>query len=870
MLKHEASHEILVNFFTNLSFLLKDVIKTKKYFQMKLLARNEINSLIWTLSKSYSVKTFLNELLIEMPKENKHTSQLKSYRIRMKEKNSRYFPGIVNLQVLGSGAKGAPRSLYLFTDQSRYLFNCGEGSQRLAHEHKMKLSKLEHIFLTHGSWENIGGLPGVALTIQDVGVPQITLHGPLGIDEIFSATRRFVILRNLSIKSAICTKNNCFEDKAIQVKYIPISIEGKERTTAVSLTRSPRSDFESSEDETDYYAHERSNSPKNTKKRRSSSVEPLSVRDRDIKLWLEVMCYAVKIQPRPGTLCLEKCVEAGVEPGPMLGRLKAGEDIVLPNGKVVKSADVILPGGPSPTFLVVECPNESFLPVFEKEPEFRKYQIGAPNTEDIAYLVVHFTPPNIMKDPLYQKWMERFPASTNHLILNENNSCMGSTAVHKVQHKLNILDPSIFPLLNDPGFSNSDCKYKNSNGNSEILTNNETNSSQHKFELTKAFFIIEAKTFHKIHLRPQTDMDQSNLLKIDPEEYKSEVMNIPGFSAELNNLHSSLVKFSSSKEYEYPNLVFLGTGSCIPNKARNTSAILVNISGNKRILLDCGEGTYGQLVRFYGTAKVEEILSGLRAIYISHLHADHHIGLIALLKAKMKISDGNSLILLAPQQIIPWLSLYDKHFESILQNLELIPNSDMLNNKYKLSEGCQNRIREALDIQNIQTTYVRHCPNAFGIAVTHKNGWKITYSGDTMPCENLVEIGANSDILIHEATMEDELLAQAKAKLHSTTSEAIEIGKRMNAKFTILTHFSQRYAKVPRLICGEDEQFANNVGIAFDNMKIRFCDVPKLQYLYPALRILFQEECEELEQAALKRHLRQERACKKKQKTEIT
>jgi ribonuclease Z len=44
----------------------------------------------------------------------------------------------------------------------------------------MKLAKLEHIFITHPSWENIGGLPGVALTIQDVGVPEITLHGPAG------------------------------------------------------------------------------------------------------------------------------------------------------------------------------------------------------------------------------------------------------------------------------------------------------------------------------------------------------------------------------------------------------------------------------------------------------------------------------------------------------------------------------------------------------------------------------------------------------------------------------------------------------------------------------------------------------------------
>lgn len=45
----------------------------------------------------------------------------------------------------------------------------------------MKLAKLEHIFITHPTWKNLGGLPGTALTIQDVGVPEITLHGPDGL-----------------------------------------------------------------------------------------------------------------------------------------------------------------------------------------------------------------------------------------------------------------------------------------------------------------------------------------------------------------------------------------------------------------------------------------------------------------------------------------------------------------------------------------------------------------------------------------------------------------------------------------------------------------------------------------------------------------
>lgn len=64
--------------------------------------------------------------------------------------------------------------------------------------------------------------------------------------------------------------------------------------------------------------------------------------------------------------------------------------------------------------------------------------------------------------------------------------------------------------------------------------------------------------------------------------------------------------------------------------------------------------------------------------------------------------------------------------------------------------------------------------------------------------------------------MEDELAHEAIIKMHSTTSQAIDIGKRMNAKHILLTHFSQRYAKLPRF----NDNFAENVGIAFDNMQV--------------------------------------------------
>lgn len=63
------------------------------------------------------------------------------------------------------------------------------------------------------------------------------------------------------------------------------------------------------------------------------------------------MSYICKLHSRPGTLNLEACVERGVPPGPLLGRLKSGEDITLNDGSVVKSSDVTSPSDPGPVFI---------------------------------------------------------------------------------------------------------------------------------------------------------------------------------------------------------------------------------------------------------------------------------------------------------------------------------------------------------------------------------------------------------------------------------------------------------------------------------------------------------------------------------------
>lgn len=103
--------------------------------------------------------------------------------------------------------------------------------------------------------------------------------------------------------------------------------------------------------------------------------------------------------------------------------------------------------------------------------------------------------------------------------------------------------------------------------------------------------------------------------------------------------------------------------------------------------------------------------------------------------------------------------------------------------------------------------------------------------------------------------MEDELLEQARYKMHSTVSQAIEQGVKMNAKYTLLTHFSQRYAKIPRL----DGDIGTNVGVAFDNMELSGVDLKYLHLMFPTLKVLFSDHCELMENKSKKRMYKEQR-----------
>ncbi|XP_053675250.1 ribonuclease Z, mitochondrial [Anopheles nili] len=790
-----------------------------------------------TVQRWNSVNQRLRKVLSNMPLDPKHIAEAQKQRLKLKQKVSKVSPGIVNLQVLGCGAPGAPASVYLFTDQTRYLFNCGEGTQRLAYEHKTKLSCLENIFMTRTNWERIGGLPGICLTMQDVGVPAVSLHGPPGLDELLKAMRRFVILKDMKVEANEYNTGDMYEDHVMTLRYVVIN-----RESIKAIETSPNEEYKQEEtviDDTDYYAYERKKEPSKQEPTSRGSNAPMNWTKREED---SVMAYICKLKPRLGQLSFEKCVDFGVPAGPLLGQLKNGNDITLPDGRVVRSSDVRAPDDPGPVFMFIDIPSKEYLADFQAKSDlFAKYQQDAVEESDRAVFVLHFTPLDVMRCNEYRQFKDRFSASTMHIALNEVNSFSGYIAAHRIQYHLNQLDEQMFPLLRE-----------------------ENNDYDHPPPTDCD--LVRSSSLSHMHIRPPKGIERALEASLNPSEYLSELDALPEFKDALAELKQQMVQHNERRSGalrsgQYPRLVFLGTGSSIPNKTRNVSAILIMTNHQSSILLDCGEGTVGQIWRFFGKSQAETVLRSIKAVYISHLHADHHLGLIGLLQARKKLfgDECERISLLAPEQISYWLRLYDCRFETIHKDYVLVKNADLLETPLK------DEMLLDMGIKEVATCRVRHCPHSFGVALkvealgTYPNAnvngdIKITYSGDTMPCDSLIELGRDSTVLIHEATMEDELAAEARVKMHSTLSQAIGQGRKMNARYTLLTHFSQRYAKIPRLRPDQQQSgLGTDLGIAFDNMEVTLDDLPALCRFYPALKAMFITHFEEMEQKAIKR-----------------
>lgn len=166
------------------------------------------------------------------------------------------------------------------------------------------------------------------------------------------------------------------------------------------------------------------------------------------------------------------------------------------------------------------------------------------------------------------------------------------------------------------------------------------------------------------------------------------------------------------------------------------------------------------------------------------------------------------------------------------------------------AEGLSSYISKQLNVKTLRTCKVRHTETSYAVAMTlysSVQGWKpfkLTFSGDTMPCDDLVVLGNGSTLLIHEATLPDSM--PSNDILHCTMWQAIEQGRKMNAKYNVLTHFSRT---IPWSECELDA----NVGIAFDNMELIESDLCKLNAIYSKIKFAFQDDFDDENQKSAQR-----------------
>jgi ribonuclease Z len=189
------------------------------------------------------------------------------------------------------------RSLSAVAIQRRgelFLFDCGEGTQKQMIQARMGFNRKTRIFITHMHGDHILGLPGLLQTMSLLGRDKpLQVHGPVGTTSFIEA-----IIKTVEFSLS-------FPIEAYEVQEEGVVCREKEYEVHSAWTE--------------------------------HSVPSLA--------------YALIEKPRPGKFHIERAVSCGVPKGPLWSKLQQGNDVRLPNGRVVKPEDVL--GSPRPGRKVV-------------------------------------------------------------------------------------------------------------------------------------------------------------------------------------------------------------------------------------------------------------------------------------------------------------------------------------------------------------------------------------------------------------------------------------------------------------------------------------------------------------------------------------
>ncbi|KAI1114814.1 hypothetical protein F5Y14DRAFT_412965 [Nemania sp. NC0429] len=549
------------------------------------------------------------------------------------------------------------------------------------------------------------------------------------------------------------------------------------------------------------------------------------------------MCYIVKPHDRRGRFDPKAAERLGVNKKDYR-YLTQMQSVKGKDGMEVTPEMVLGETVPGNGFAVIDLPNTSYIDALVNRSEWADGQIMK-GVRDIFWLLG----PGVVHDSRLQDFMKKM-SSVKHIVTSAD-TCPNMIAIESAAtqaYKLRCIDADRFPL---PNHSNARTLSGTATANESTYQSGRAGKT---IKLSPEYMHEDDKIvpFPNLKNLARQDLDSDDIWKM-ADQAKSKISD-PDFIANVEKVEADI----PNRDAE---IISLGTGSALPSKYRNVSATLVRVPGYGNYLLDAGENTLGQMRRVFGD-ELPSVLRDLKVIWISHLHADHHLGTVSVIRAWHEETIGSDpsakLVVASHGHMIDWLREYadveDFGFERLIPKIFGRHDSQPRNvelRKFNSEEAKQ------FGLSQLEACSVTHCFGALAVAFTFPSGLKIAYSGDCRPSDAFVRIGQGATLLIHESTFDDELQGDAIAKKHSTMSEAIDIGRRMGARRILLTHFSQRYQKVPNL--EEDLEIPTNTHIkdktradevilvAFDYMRLKLGDFRKAQAFLPAIQKLLEE-----------------------------
>jgi ribonuclease Z len=302
-------------------------------------------------------------------------------------------------------------------------------------------------------------------------------------------------------------------------------------------------------------------------------------------------------------------------------------------------------------------------------------------------------------------------------------------------------------------------------------------------------------------------------------------------------------------------VTFLGTSGAVPTTERAPSAVLVRREG-ERLLFDCGEGTQRQMMRF-GTG------FGVSHLFVTHLHGDHILGIPGLVQTWDFNERDDPLAIHVPagsrDRIRELVRAGGYRPDFPVRIHEVGPGSTALDaDGYEVrafeTEHRTKSVGYALVEDDRRGRFDREKAESLGVPVGPKfgrlhdghpvelsdgrvvrpeqvvgdprPGRTLVYTGDTRPLDRTVEVAADADLLIHDATFAGDQAARARQTGHATAREAGEVADRAGAKRLALTHISSRYA-------GDASQLEREAAAAYDGEVFVARDGQSLELPYP-------------------------------------